>query len=121
MEMEVELPEGHDGGAHHGSALSARVAITVALLATFLGLCKIKSDNLVEQMQKLQIDRLDQWNFYQARNIREEVDRAAVVQLKLNQASAPATSQAAYAEAVTAAQAAVTDQSSKKEGVRAQA
>ena len=50
--------------------LNSRVAITVALLATFLGVCKVKDDNIVQAMQQAQADKLDHWIFYQARNIR---------------------------------------------------
>ena len=63
--------------------LNSRVAITVALLATFLGVCKVKDDNIVQAMQQAQADKLDHWNFYQARNIRQEVAMSTVEQLKL--------------------------------------
>ena len=71
--------------------LSTRVAVTVALLATFLGVCKVKDDNIVQAMQQAQADRLDHWNFYQARNIREEVATSAATQLKLAAAETATT------------------------------
>ena len=58
---------------HARVRLNSRVAITVARLATFLGVCKVKDDNIVQAMQQAQADTLDHWNFYQARNIRQEV------------------------------------------------
>src|SRR5262245_6903703 len=73
--------------------LTTWVAITVALLATFLGLCKVKDDNIVQAMQQAQADKLDHWNFYQARNIRQEVAQSALAQLTLGAASAPPTLQ----------------------------
>src|SRR3954452_14199477 len=69
--------------------LNSRVAVTVALLATFLGVCKVKDDNIVQAMQQAQADRLDHWNFYQARNIREEIATSSLTQLKLTAAVAP--------------------------------
>src|SRR5436190_9113401 len=81
--------------------LSTFVAITVALLATFLGVCKVKDDNIVQAMQQAQADRLDHWNFYQARNIREEVASAAASQLKLAAAGAPVAQQDVYRAAIT--------------------
>jgi len=39
------------------------VAVTVALLATFLGICKVKDDNIVQAMQQAQADRIDHWAF----------------------------------------------------------
>ena len=63
--------------------LNACVAVTVALLATFLGICNIKDDNIVQAMDLAQAEKIDQWNFYQARNIREEVMLATIEELKL--------------------------------------
>src|SRR5882672_4839567 len=80
--------------------LSTWVAITVALLATFLGVCKVKDDNIVQAMQQAQADKLDHWNFYQARNIRQEVASAAVTQLKLAAAGASAAQQDGYRAAI---------------------
>src|SRR5437763_4776859 len=110
-------PSGGDGASH----LGARVAITVALIATFLGICKVKDDNIVQAMQQAQADKLDHWNFYQARNIREEVAAAAVAQLKLALAGAPSAQQASYRQAITSYEALVTDQATKKEDLRLQA
>jgi ribosomal protein S13 len=79
------------------------VAVTVALLATFMGICKVKDDNIVQAMQQSQANKLDHWAFYQARNIREEVARSTVVQLQLQlqlqaaDAHAPERYQAAIA------------------------
>src|SRR5438477_757319 len=101
--------------------LNSRVAITVALLATFLGVCKVKDDNIVQAMQQAQADKLDHWNFYQARNIRQEVAAATVAQLKLAAAAAPAAQQASYREAVRSYEQLVADQAQKKEQLRIQA
>ena len=101
--------------------LSTRVAVTVALLATFLGVCKVKDDNIVQAMQQSQADRLDHWNFYQARNIRQEVAAAAVVQLKLAAAGAAAPQLPGYREAIAAYEKVAADQAQKKEELRVQA
>ena len=45
----------------------------MAILATFLGICNVKDDNVVQAMLAAQAEKIDQWNFFQARNIREEV------------------------------------------------
>src|SRR5947207_7351627 len=96
------------------ATLNNWVAITVAVLATFLGICKVKDDNIVQAMQQSQADRLDHWNFYQARNIREEVAKASLTQLRLAAAGAPADRQAAYQLAMTTYEALVADQAQKK-------
>jgi hypothetical protein len=101
--------------------LNARVAVTVALLATFLGVCKVKDDNIVQAMQQAQADRLDHWNFYQARNIRQEIATSSLAQLKLASAAAPAFQAPAYASAIAAAERLAADQAQKKEELRTQA
>ena len=39
--------------------LNAAVAVTVAVIATFMGICKVKDDNIVQAMQQAQADKLD--------------------------------------------------------------
>jgi len=75
---------------------TAAAALAVALLATFLGVCKVKDDNIVQAMQQAQADKIDQWNFHQARNIREEIAKATVTELQLAEAGAPAVQAQAY-------------------------
>src|SRR5437868_14144821 len=53
--------------------LNTWVAISVALLATFMGICKVKDDNIVQAMQQAQADKIDNYSWYQARNVQEEV------------------------------------------------
>jgi LPS O-antigen subunit length determinant protein (WzzB/FepE family) len=65
------------------SRLNSRVAVSVALLATFVGICKVKDDNIVQAMQQAQADKVDHWSFYQARNIREEIARAELTQVRV--------------------------------------
>src|SRR5437762_2820455 len=93
MESATDASDDSSSG-EHASRLGARVAVTVALIATFLGICKVKDDNIVQAMQQAQADKLDHWNFYQARNIREEVAASTVAQLKLALAGAPSAQQA---------------------------
>src|SRR5438093_4922284 len=95
--------------------LNTLVAISVALLATFMGICKIKDDNIVQAMQQAQADKLDHWNFYQARNIRQEVAQATVVQLKLARLGRAGAEAAAYDEAIARYEKVTADQISKKD------
>ena len=127
--MDIDPMESATGAAEENvterdrarARLNSRVAITVALLATFLGVCKVKDDNIVQAMQQAQADKLDHWNFYQARNIRQEVAAAALTQLKLAAAGAPLAQQEAYRAAMASYDALVIDQAKKKEEVRQQA
>ena len=94
--------------------LNGWVAISVALLATFMGICKVKDDNIVQAMQQAQADKIDNYAWYQARNIRQEVASATVAQLKAGMAAAPAQAQSAYQEQINAYQALAKDQEDKK-------
>jgi hypothetical protein len=106
---------------HATARLGARVAITVALLAAFLGVCKVKNDKVVQAMERAETERLDHWNFYQARNIREDVANATAAQLRLSAAVAPASQAGAYRGAIAKYEAAAADQNKKKEDLRVQA
>src|ERR1041385_913190 len=80
--------------------LNTLVAISVALLATFMGICKVKDDNIVQAMQQAQADKIDNYSWYQARNIREEVANATVAQLKAQQVSASPQAQSTIQEQI---------------------
>ena len=94
--------------------LNTYVAITVALLATFAGLCKVKDDNVVQAMQQAQADKIDHWAFYQARNLRQEVAEATVAQLEAASAGQTAAAQARYAPVIARYKTLATDQAAKK-------
>jgi hypothetical protein len=100
------------------SRLNPAVAVAVALLATFMGICKVKDDNIVQGMQQAQADKIDHWSFYQARNLREEVARSTLVQLRLQAADHPADRQAGYGEAIAHYEQLARDQAQKKEELR---
>ncbi len=104
-----------------GNRLNTWVAITVALLATFMGLCKVKDDNIVQAMQQAQADKIDNWSFYQARNIREEIAVATGVQLRLQRGSGPAASRVTYDSAIAQYDSLALDQHQKKAKVKADA
>src|SRR5262249_53680165 len=125
--MEIDpLEHAHHAGEGHGAKdpeaarLTSWVAITVALLATFLGICKVKNDNIVLAMQQAQASRIDHWSFYQARNIREEIARSTQVLMALA-AAAPGAQQAAYKEAAANYQKLEASQAQKKDELRIQA
>src|SRR3989440_12550227 len=94
--------------------LNTLVAISVALLATFMGICKVKDDNIVQAMQQAQADKIDNYSWYQARNIREEVANATVAQLKVLQASASPQAQSVIQDQLKTYQALAQEQEEKK-------
>jgi hypothetical protein len=124
LEMVAEPSGFDDDTPSHPKAhprLNAAVAITVALLATFMGICKVKDDNICQAMQQAQADKIDHWSYYQARNIRQEIAETAVLQLRLQQPTLPPASQAGYASSIAHLEQLAKDQAQKKEELRAQA
>ena len=98
--------------------LNPAVAITVALLATFMGICKVKDDNIVQAMQQAQADKLDHWQFYQARNVREEIAKSTLTQLRLQALTAPPGQQAAFGAQIHVYEDLAKDQNHKKEELK---
>jgi len=115
LETIEELQE--DAAEHKEHArLNGFVAVTVAILATFLGICNVKDDNVVQAMLAAQAEKIDQWNFFQARNIREEVMLASIEELKLaRRGRTDPADLAAYDETINRYTAMAKSQNAKKE------
>ena len=99
--------------------LNTIVAITVAILATFMGICKVKDDNIVQSMQQAQANKLDHWAYYQARNIREDIAKATLVQLRLNATTGSPENQARYQPAIDAYEKIAAEQKKKRDELKA--
>ena len=117
----VESTEQAGAKDRASARLNMLVAITVAILATFMGICKVKDDNIVQSMQQAQANKIDHWAFYQARNIREEIAKSSVVQIKLAMIGRSAEEKTAYAEALQSYEAIVLEQARKKDELKQQA
>ncbi|MDB4874903.1 MAG: hypothetical protein JWM41_1349 [Gemmatimonadetes bacterium] len=118
--MEIDPIEPAEAAANPAHArLNTWVAITVALLATFMGICKVKDDNIVQAMQQAQADKIDNWSFYQARNIRQEIGQAELTQLLIARSAATPAQRPAIDSAIARYKALVADQATKKDSVRA--
>ena len=117
--------DANDAADRKQSAANARlntyVALTVALLATFVGICKVKDDNIVQAMQKSQVDRLDHWSFYQARNIRQEVAEATVAELTATRAHAIGADAATIDASLAHYHLLAADQAAKKDSLQREA
>ena len=117
----IESPDDGAASDRRVALLNTFVAITVALLATFMGVCKVKDDNIVQAMQQAQADKLDHWNFYQARNIWQDMAEATATQLRLAKLGRSATEAAAYDEAIARYDAKAASEAQKKAELKAQA
>jgi hypothetical protein len=58
------------------------IAITVALIAVFMALTKVKDDNIVQAMLQAKADAVDTWNEYQAKKIKHHLSELGVNQVK---------------------------------------
>jgi hypothetical protein len=113
------IEQAKEAAGDAASRLNMTVAVTVALLSTFMGICKVKDDNIVQGMQQAQANKLDHWAFYQARNVREEVARATLLQLRLQADGAPRPER--YTAAIARYEGLVAEQEKKKLELKAQA
>lgn len=123
MEIDPLNPPGSDEESAPTADARARrlnswVAVTVAILATFMGICKVKDDNIVQAMQQAQADKLDHWSFYQARNIRQEVAQSGLDQLRAIQAAKPPAERSGLDSVVKRYEVLVADQKAKKDSLR---
>ena len=117
--VESGEPAGNTNPAH--ARLNTWVAITVALLATFIAISKVKDDNIVLAMQQAQADKIDHWSFYQARNIRQEVAQASLDAFAASRgasAASPISQRGQIDSAISRYKALVAEQSSKKDSLR---
>ena len=115
VETAEELRADSEKDASH-EKLNGFVAVSVAILATFMGVCNVKDDNVVQAMLAAHTEKVDQWNFYQARNVREEVMLASVEQMTLaKRGRTDPTDIAAYDEAIARYTAMAKSQNVKKE------
>jgi molecular chaperone GrpE (heat shock protein) len=113
-EPEEETTQTEDKPKRPLNSLNTLVALLVALLATFMGICQVKSGNIVQAMQQAQVDKIDNYAWYQARNLREEIARANVANLTAQAAAAPPQAQAAIQEQIKIYQGIAADQENKK-------
>src|SRR6266404_4505246 len=113
-EQENKEKNNQVAAAKSARKLNTLVAISVALLATFMGICKVKDDNIVQAMQQAQANKIDNYSWYQARNIREEVASATVAQLTAQASVAPPQAKSVYQEQIKAYEAIAREQAEKK-------
>ncbi|MEP6730243.1 MAG: DUF4337 domain-containing protein [bacterium] len=127
--MDIDpLNPGQDDSAATTASSDARarrlntwVAVTIALLATFMGICKVRDDNLVQAMQQAQADKIDHWSFYQARNIRQEIAQAQADELEVISAGLPEAARVRAAPVLARYKALAAEQKIKKDSLRVQA
>ena len=63
--------------------INARVAVMVAITATFMALCNVKDGNIVQAMSQAQAHSIDAWSYYQAKSTKEAIAANALEVLKV--------------------------------------
>ena len=71
------------------------IAILVAVFATFMALCNIKDGNIVQAMSQDQSKAVDQWSYYQAKGMKQNLAESVLDQLQIRKAEPGLAPQAA--------------------------
>src|SRR5882724_5503691 len=69
----METPKEINAESKTSGRLNSLVAISVALLAAFMAVTKVKDDNIVQAMLQAKSDAVDTWGEYQAKRIKHHV------------------------------------------------
>jgi hypothetical protein len=72
---EVELPDPHELEERRDKAFSRRVALTTAVYAVVLAIASLGGNNAMKEMLLAQQEATNQWAYYQAKVVREHLNR----------------------------------------------
>lgn len=76
---EVELPDPDELEERRDKSFSRRVALTTAIYAVVLAIASLGGSNAMKEMLLAQQEATNQWAYYQAKVIREHLNRAQKV------------------------------------------
>ena len=62
--------------------INSRVALFVAITATFMALCNVKDGNIVQSMSQAQAHGIDAWSYFQAKSTKQAIAQNALQLLK---------------------------------------
>src|SRR5882762_4980031 len=65
------------------SFINSRVALFVAITATFMALCNVKDGNIVQAMSQAQANSIDAWSYFQAKSTKQSIAENAQEVLKV--------------------------------------
>jgi len=89
MDVLDQVGQEDEGGASsRGHRLNMAVALAVAILATFMGVTKVKDDNIVQAMQQAKSDAVDTWSEFQAKSTKQHLARVTEDQFRVQKALA---------------------------------
>ena len=73
------------------SRINSKVALLVAITATFMALCNVKDGNIVQAMSQAQAHAIDAWSYFQAKSTKQSIAENSVQILKLQNTAASDT------------------------------
>ena len=62
--------------------INSRVALFVAITATFMALCNVKDGNIVQAMSQAQAHSIDSWSYFQAKSTKQSIAETTLELLK---------------------------------------
>ena len=65
------------------SKINSRVALFVAITATFMALCNVKDGNIVQAMSQAQAHAIDAWSYFQAKSTKQSIAENSLEVIKL--------------------------------------
>jgi hypothetical protein len=74
------------GPSRAGHRLNMAVAVAVAILATFMGITKVKDDNIVQAMLQAKSDAVDTWSEFQAKSTKQHLAQVTEDQFRVQRA-----------------------------------
>jgi len=84
------IERSHESGEESGgSNLNGLVAISVAIVATFMALCNVKDGNIGQAMEEAQANSVDAWAYFQAKGTKLNIAESARDTLILQREIAP--------------------------------
>lgn len=72
----------------NSNKINSRVALMVAITATFMALCNVKDGNIVQAMSQAQAHAIDAWSYFQAKSTKESIAENSLKLLKLQPVAA---------------------------------
>ncbi|HMH23144.1 MAG TPA: DUF4337 domain-containing protein [Puia sp.] len=67
--------------------INSRVALFVAITATFMALCNVKDGNIVQAMSQAQAHSIDSWSYFQAKSTKQSIVENTLEEIKLQNAA----------------------------------
>ncbi len=65
------------------SKINGRVALLVAISATFMAICNIKDGNIVQSMSQAQAHSIDSWSYFQAKSTKQSIAENSLEMIKM--------------------------------------